>query len=161
MAAEVAKERRRRVFITTAIVTLYNHCRMPVVGLRSRVLDEMIAHARTAAPAECCGLLLGRGEAVVEAVRARNIADSPARFLMDPRDHFAARRDARARGLEVLGFYHSHPRSPAVPSPTDLAAAAYPDHLYAIVSLVADPADVQLFRLDGGSVLSIRFVTVD
>ncbi len=133
---------------------------MPVVSLRSSVLDEVIAHARKAAPAECCGLLLGRGEAVVEAVRARNIADSPARFLMDPRDHIDARRDARGRGLDVLGFYHSHPRSPAIPSATDLAEATYPNHLYAIVSLAADPADVRLFRLDEGSFLPIRFVTV-
>jgi proteasome lid subunit RPN8/RPN11 len=133
---------------------------MSVVSLRSSVLDEVIAHARQAAPAECCGLLLGRGEAVVEAVRARNIADSPARFLMDPRDHFAAQRDARERGLEVLGFYHSHPRSPAIPSATDLAEATYPQHLYAIVSLAADPADIQLFRLDEGNFLPIRFVTV-
>jgi proteasome lid subunit RPN8/RPN11 len=97
---------------------------------------------------------------VVEAVRARNIADSPARFLMDPRDHIDARRDARRRGLDVLGFYHSHPRSPAIPSATDLMEATYPNHLYAIVSLAADPADVQLFRLDKGNFLPIRFVTV-
>lgn len=133
---------------------------MRVVSLRSSVLNGVIAHAREAAPAECCGLLLGRGDQVVEAVRARNIAESPARFLMDPRDHIDARRGARGRGLGVLGFYHSHPRSPAIPSATDLAEAAYPNHLYAIVSLAADPADVQLFRLDEGNFRPIRFVTI-
>ncbi len=110
------------------------------------VVDMIVAHAREAAPDECCGLLLGRGGDVLEAVPARNVADDPRRrYLIDPQDHIAARRDARTRGLEVVGFYHSHPRSAAAPSETDLAEATYPDHLYAIVSLAAEPPDVRFF----------------
>ena len=115
-------------------------------------LDVLVAHAREAAPAECCGLLLGADAGVVEAVRTRNIADDPrSRFLIDPKDHIDARRDARTRGLEVVGFYHSHPRSPAVPSPTDLTEATYPEHLYLVVSLVDEPPEVGLFQLDESS----------
>lgn len=122
---------------------------------------ECVAHAREAAPDECCGILLGRGDDIVEAFRARNIADDPAtRFLIDPADHFAALRAARARGLEVVGFYHSHPASPAEPSARDVAEFAYPGHLYLIVSLQSEPADVGLFRFDAGDFQRVSFVTV-
>jgi proteasome lid subunit RPN8/RPN11 len=132
-----------------------------VIKLSGAAVAAMVAHAREASPDECCGLLLGTGEEIVASVRTRNVADAPAtRFLIDPRDHIAARRDARGRGLDVRGFYHSHPRSPATPSETDRAEAAYPDHLYAIVSLAADPADVRLFRFAEGHFLPLPFVTV-
>ena len=107
---------------------------------------ECVAHARDEAPNECCGLLLGRDGEIVEIVRARNIADAPAtRFLIDPADHFAALRRARQTGLEVVGFYHSHPASPPEPSARDRAEFSYPDHLYAIVSLATDPPVVALY----------------
>jgi proteasome lid subunit RPN8/RPN11 len=115
------------------------------------VLDAIVAHARDAAPHECCGLLIGSAEAIVEATRAANIADGPtSRFLIDPEDHIAGRREARRRGLDVVGFYHSHPDAPATPSDTDVAEASYPEHLYLIVSLAADRPDVALYRLDAG-----------
>jgi proteasome lid subunit RPN8/RPN11 len=132
-----------------------------VIAIEAGIVAAMIAHARDASPDECCGLLLGAGDAIVASVRARNAAAEPAtRFLIDPQDHIAARRDARGRGLDVRGFYHSHPRSPAAPSATDRAEAAYPDHLYAIVSLAAEPADVRLFRFVEGNFLPLPFDTV-
>src|SRR5438105_1085350 len=101
-----------------------------------QALESIVAHAREVAPAECCGLLLGGEAGVAEAVRTRNIADEPvSRFVIDPKDHIDGRRDARRRGLDVVGFYHSHPRSPARPSETDRAEASYSDYLYLIVSL--------------------------
>src|SRR2546428_1991157 len=106
--------------------------------IRNAAFDAIVAHAREAAPAECCGLLLGRGDEIVEAVRTRNIAEQPTRFLIDPKDHIDGRRDARRRGIDVVGFYHSHPHSPAEPSDTDRAEASYADHLYLIVSLASD-----------------------
>ena len=123
-------------------------------------VDATIAHARQAAPAECCGLLLGHSDSIVEAVPTRNIAIAPTRFLIDPKDHIDGRRDARRRGLDVIGFYHSHPRSPALPSETDRAEATYPNHLYFIVSLAADEPDVRLFRCAEGNFLPVPFVTV-
>jgi proteasome lid subunit RPN8/RPN11 len=134
------------------------------VTITRAALDTIIAHAREAAPAECCGLLLGRDGMVVEAVRTRNVAaDQLSRFVIDPKDHIDHRRQARQHGFEVVGFYHSHPQSPAVPSPTDRAEASYPDHLYLIVSLAQEPADVGLFRLDRantGNFLRLPLVTV-
>ncbi len=135
-----------------------------VVTLKSSVLAEVVAHAREAVPAECCGLLLGHDAEITEAVRTRNVADQErSRFVIDPKDHIDGRRDARRRGLDVVGFYHSHPGSPAIPSETDRAEASYPDHLYLIVSLAGDPPDVALFRLDDGgrgNFLRLPFVTV-
>jgi proteasome lid subunit RPN8/RPN11 len=134
---------------------------MRVVSLQSSVVADVVAHAREAAPAECCGLLLGHGDSVVEAMRARNASADPSRFIVDPEDHFRGRREARSRGFDVVGFYHSHPRSPAQPSDTDRAEAGYPDHLYLIVSLVPEPPEIRLFRFNGRNFLEWDFVTVD
>jgi proteasome lid subunit RPN8/RPN11 len=117
-----------------------------VIGRRAH--DDIVEHARETAPAECCGLLIGTAESIVEAARTTNLASDPNRFEMDPGDHIRARREARTRGLDVLGFYHSHPRSPAIPSARDRAEAWYPGYLYLIVSVRAEPADVRLYRLD-------------
>jgi proteasome lid subunit RPN8/RPN11 len=125
------------------------------------VRDRLIAHAREAAPEECCGLLLGHGADIVEAIRARNIAVSAAtRFLIDSKDHIDARREGRARGLEVLGFYHSHPGGGAVPSETDLAEASYPGSVYAIVGLRAEAPEVRVFEFANGNFHERALVTV-
>jgi len=124
--------------------------------------DAMIAHARAEAPRECCGVLVGSAAAVMEAAAARNMADVPTRFLIDPQDHIDAIRRARQRGLQVVGFYHSHPHSSAVPSETDRAEANYPDHLYLIVGLAAASPEIRLFRFTtDGNFLELAFVTVD
>ncbi len=112
--------------------------------------ETVIADARREAPRECCGVLLGRGEMILEAVPVRNIAEAPDRFLLDPEQHIRIRREARARGLEVVGFYHSHPHSPPIPSPTDLAEATYPECLYAIVGLVGGAPAVRVFAWRAG-----------
>ncbi len=125
------------------------------------VRDRLIAHAREESPRECCGLLLGRDCEVAEVRRARNVASSPVtRFVIDPKDHIDARREGRARGLEILGFYHSHPHGAAVPSATDLAEAAYPGCIYAIIGLGADVPEVRVFELANGNFHERPLVTV-
>ena len=106
-------------------------------------------------------MLVGLGARIDEAIPARNMAgladgsDPATRYLLDPRDHIAARREARRRGLTVVGFYHSHPASPAWPSPTDIAEAAYGDALQLIVSLAQEEADVRVFRIEKGRVVEL------
>jgi proteasome lid subunit RPN8/RPN11 len=131
------------------------------VHISRRALEAAVAHARAEAPRECCGLLVGKRHAVSEAVAARNLAAVATRFLVDPQDHVNTLRAARGRGLEILGFYHSHPHTAAVPSETDRAEASYPDHLYLIVSLAVEPADARLFRLVTGNFREVQFVTID
>jgi proteasome lid subunit RPN8/RPN11 len=126
------------------------------VGIPENVIQDMLCHARVEAPRECCGLLVGRKESVVRSVRARNLDASATRYRIDPEDHFAAIRSARADGLEVVGAYHSHPSGAPVPSDTDVAEAnSGSDFLYVIVSLVND--DVRAYRIgaDGYEALAV------
>jgi proteasome lid subunit RPN8/RPN11 len=111
-------------------------------------LESIVAQARAAQPAECCGLLVGKAPGIIEAIPTTNTASDPNCFVIDPKDHVDRRREARRRGLDVLGFYHSHPHTPAVPSARDRAEAAYSGHLYLIVSVAADPVEVRLFRVE-------------
>ena len=120
--------------------------------IRRAVLDEIVAHARADAPRECCGLLLGSEGEIEERVAAANLRRSAVAFLVNPADHFAAIRTARARGRAVIGAYHSHPASPAVPSPTDIAEANDPAFVHVIVSLAASEPDVRAYRILGGQV---------
>lgn len=121
------------------------------VGIRAAARAAIVAHAVEAAPRECCGLLIGADGVVEEAARARNVRDGHTTYQVDPADHFAAIRRARSQGRAVVGAYHSHPRSPAVPSVTDLDEAHDPAFLHVIVSL-AQPGgpDVRAYRLQAG-----------
>ena len=101
------------------------------------VLEALAAHARADAPNECCGLLVGSDDTIVDTRAARNLRASRTRYLIDPRDHFRALRDAREAGLAVIGAYHSHPASPAEPSETDVREATCPGFVYVIVSLAS------------------------
>ena len=123
-------------------------------------LDAVLTHAREALPDECCGLLIGTPARIALAHRARNLEASATRFLIDPRDHFAAVHAAREARRFVVGVYHSHPRGTAIPSPADLADASYDDYLYLIVGLGTEPTQVQLFRLEEGVFIEEPFVVV-
>jgi proteasome lid subunit RPN8/RPN11 len=80
----------------------------------------MERHAEATAPEECCGLLLGTTDLIAIAFPARNDAAEPLRrYEINPADHFAAIRQGRKLNLDVIGAYHSHPRSEPIPSPTD------------------------------------------
>ena len=96
------------------------------------------AHGRNAFPHECCGALLGRDGVVHEAFALPNTTEEGPRrrFLVRPDDYRAAEKRAREAGLELLGFYHSHPDHPARPSQYDLDHA-WPSFSYVIVSVMA------------------------
>jgi proteasome lid subunit RPN8/RPN11 len=125
------------------------------VTIVQRVLDDLLAHAAEEAPRECCGMLIGTANAIVESVRARNLADGTTRFLIDPQDHVTALRRARANALDVVAFYHSHPRSRAYPSPTDVAESGYAGALHLIVGYGESGVEARLFRLDGAEIEEI------
>ena len=122
----------------------------------------MLWHALSERPLECCGLLAGVREETktadggVESVGRVlrryplvNALASPREFLSDDRSMLDADRDMRARGLELLAVYHSHPTSPAVPSRTDLERHWMEDVACVIISLAAAPAEVRAWRLTG------------
>lgn len=132
--------------------------------IRKRAVAAIVAHATAAAPHECCGLLVGAGSRVEQAARARNIATNPrTKFLVNPEDHFAALRAARAVGLGVIGAYHSHPRGAPAPSETDRAEAFDdPEFVQVIVGPVADGGmEIAAYRLGETGFMPVELVTVD
>jgi proteasome lid subunit RPN8/RPN11 len=118
-------------------------------------------------PNECCGLLIGPAGAshdapLVEAsARCRNVLASPARYQIDPAEHFAVVRRLRGTARGVVGAYHSHPRSDPTPSASDLAEAHYPEFVWVIVSLAGPGTPrVRAFRLGRGNFLELALVPV-
>jgi proteasome lid subunit RPN8/RPN11 len=120
------------------------------IVMSERAREALRDEARRARPAECCGLLAGQGARVEVLYPVPNAAEDPSRrYEMDPAELWAARRAALAAGYEVLGFYHSHPRTPPVPSSLDVERAYYPEAVYAIAGLEPD-FTVRAFRIAGG-----------
>ena|ERR1043165_1817589 len=120
----------------------------PILLLREQV-DEMFAHARSASPAECCGLVGGTVERAQSVYRLRNVAANPfVGYEAAPEELFAAQRNMRERGEQLLGIYHSHPRA-AIPAPseTDVRLAYYPSAIYFIISLGAENETMRAFRI--------------
>jgi desampylase len=105
----------------------------PAIVIRAHALRSVAAHARDAWPQECCGLLLGTTRSIEAAYRARNDHEERrTRYLVRPEDHFAAIRVARARTLEIVGAYHSHPAGRPRPSATDRDEAHAGGFIYLI-----------------------------
>lgn len=129
-----------------------------LLRLPAAVREALIAHAQREAPNECCGLLIGKGSVVTDAHPARNKVASQTRFQINPADHFVAIRKARAAGLEVIGAYHSHPNSAALPSASDLAEASEGAPVMLIVSLVPPAPVVRGFLLETSGSKEIRLV---
>jgi len=103
------------------------------------LIAEIVAHAREDAPNECCGLVSGKEGAATEVFRARNEMASPLAYNVHPQDLLRITDAIDERGEELAAIYHSHTKSPAEPSQTDINLAAnWPDPVYLICS-IADP----------------------
>lgn len=107
---------------------------MPGFTIASDALNAILAAAKKAEEKECCGLLLGTANRIEQALQAANVHPAPARhFEIDPAALIAALRAEREGGAQVIGYFHSHPTGPAIPSATDTAMAAGDGRLWAIV----------------------------
>jgi [CysO sulfur-carrier protein]-S-L-cysteine hydrolase len=111
--------------------------------------DDVVAHAQADAPNECCGYMRLAEDRVDQVFRSQNLRDSPYGYEIDPKSLLAA-NDLDDDGFGVA-IYHSHPRSPAEPSQTDINLAHYPHWLYVIVSLAGEPS-VRAWRIADGKV---------
>lgn len=136
------------------------------VYLTETVRSEMAAHAVEAYPRECCGILLGKREGSVwrasVAVATANLADAKIRdrYQMDPHDRFRAETRARQEGLEIVGFYHSHPDHDVYFSRTDLENSEEflmgepwldPTYAYVVISVRnGQPVGQGAFRVHNG-----------
>lgn len=129
----------------------------PRVTLLPRHLQAVQYHAAGAYPEECCGFLMGvadeeDGVLVERVLPARNehADDRCHRFLIPPETVLAARKEARGLGLEIVGYYHSHPDLPAEPSERD-REHAWPDVSYLIVPVEEGvPGEARSWRLRHG-----------
>jgi proteasome lid subunit RPN8/RPN11 len=111
-------------------------------------VEEIVRHAREEMPNECCGIIATDDGAAVKVFRATNAEASPVRYSLDPKEQLEITNEIEQSGWELGAIYHSHTRSKAYPSQTDVNLAFYPDALYLIVSL-EDPAapDLRAFRI--------------
>jgi [CysO sulfur-carrier protein]-S-L-cysteine hydrolase len=107
--------------------------------IAQRLIDEIVAHARADAPNECCGLVAGREGVAARVFPARNEMASPVAYNVHPQDLLRITTEIEDTGDELAAIYHSHTKSPAEPSQTDINLAAnWPDPVYLICS-IADP----------------------
>jgi [CysO sulfur-carrier protein]-S-L-cysteine hydrolase len=113
------------------------------------LIDEMVAHAREDLPNECCGMVGGSDGEAAAVIRVANSAASPLRYEMDPQEQYNALKSIEDGGGELLAIYHSHTKSAAYPSQTDVnQAVAWPEQIYLIVSLAdEDNPDVKGYLL--------------
>jgi [CysO sulfur-carrier protein]-S-L-cysteine hydrolase len=120
----------------------------PAVRVPREVAEGLVAHARAEFPNECCGMLSGHDGLAKGQYRARNIEASPFMYVMEPREQLRIMDEIDEAGLDLLAIYHSHTRSAAYPSRTDVELAFFPDALTLIVSL-ADPdaPEIRAYRI--------------
>jgi len=122
------------------------------------LIGEIVAHSRDDLPNECCGLIGGRDGAATTVHRARNAAATWLRYELHPTDQLRIMNRIEEDGEELVGIYHSHTKSEAYPSQTDVNLAdAWPDPIYLICSLehLDDPA-VRAFAIRDGGVEEVE-----
>jgi proteasome lid subunit RPN8/RPN11 len=137
-------------------------------GIDIAMVQALIDQARAEYPNEACGLIIGDRPAADGGTArrfepARNKAASPYRYEIDPDDLYRIVVAADDADEVIWGIVHSHTHTPAVPSPTDIGLAFYPDALYLLVSLSDDEADpttglpsVRAWRIVDGAIHEVE-----
>ena len=113
----------------------------------------MVGHLRSTFPDEGCGLLAGRDGVVTKVYPIKNVSDSPVVYKIDPQGQLEAMLEMDDRDWDLAAIFHSHTRTRAYPSGTDVKLSFYPDALQIIVSFAnADRPDVRAFRIENGEI---------
>lgn len=121
------------------------------------LVDELISHAREDLPNECCGMLGGGDGRAGTLYRAENAEASPFRYSISPRQQFDLLEEIDRRGEDLVAIYHSHTKSDAYPSQTDVNLAGWPDAVYLIVSLAdRDRPDLRGFRIRDSEISEVE-----
>lgn len=123
--------------------------RSDMITLSTVQLERILAHAIEATPNECCGLIGGRDNQARNTYPMQNVAPTPhLAYEAAPEDLFAAQREMRERGEQLVGIYHSHPSSAEpTPSQTDVRLAYYPQAVYFIVGFDNGRPILRAFRI--------------
>ena len=124
-----------------------------MLQIERRFRDEMIAHALEDDSIECCGILAGTNGRLHKLYRMTNVENSAYRFSWDSKELIRIWTEMEDNGWEHRAVYHSHTRSEAYPSTTDVRLAAWPEAYYVIISLrdKANPV-VRAFRIVDGTI---------
>jgi [CysO sulfur-carrier protein]-S-L-cysteine hydrolase len=127
--------------------------------IAQRLVDEIVAHAREDLPNECCGMVGGADGEARTVYRAANAEASPFRYSIDAREQFRLMQELEGAGEDLVGIYHSHTKSPAYPSQTDVNLAGWPDAVYLIASLAdAEAPEVKGFWIRDGKISEAELV---
>ncbi|HYV17168.1 MAG TPA: M67 family metallopeptidase [Conexibacter sp.] len=120
--------------------------------------DQLVAHARSEAPNECCGMVASENGRAVRVHPAENAAASPLRYEIEGREQLRIMTAIEDDGLDLGAIYHSHTRTAPEPSQTDINLALYPDALYVIVGLAAAEPEVRAWRIVDGEVSEAELI---
>jgi proteasome lid subunit RPN8/RPN11 len=120
--------------------------------------DQLVAHARSEAPNECCGMVASDDGRAVRVHPAENAAASPLRYEIDGREQLRIMTAIEDDGYDLGAIYHSHTRTAPEPSQTDINLALYPDALYVIVGLAAAEPEVRAWRIVDGEVSEAELI---
>lgn len=133
------------------------------VTVSAALVHAIVEHARAEDPNEACGLVIGDRAAVagghaLRFVATRNKAASPYRYEIHPDDLLRLTIETDDADEVFWAIVHSHVRSPAYPSPTDVGLAFYPDALYVLVSLAEDEPALGAFRIVDGAIHRVELL---
>lgn len=121
--------------------------------------EEIITVARQLVPIEACGMIGGDAQTSRKVYPISNTLHSPYEFLMDPEEMLKAFMEIEDHKWEVLAFFHSHPASPPLPSPIDLARNYYPHTPHLIAGKIGDTWKLRAFILESHQSREIPIVT--
>jgi [CysO sulfur-carrier protein]-S-L-cysteine hydrolase len=131
------------------------------INIPRSIFDDIISQAYDERPCECCGLLGGRSWQVFSRYPLANKSPEPTkRYFAAPEDLFEAMRRMRSEGEDLVAIYHSHPRGPAYPSPTDIELAFYQEAVYLIIGLEPQ-VEMRAFTINGQEVTEIQILSQD
>ena len=107
-----------------------------MISIERAAWELMLSHAEKTYPKECCGVMLGSGQSVKEAIPLLNVYTGPQEdfYVMDPKDLLHADQEARKNGMDVVGVFHSHPDCDAYFSKRDLEHSC-PWYSYVVISV--------------------------
>lgn len=120
------------------------------------LVDQIVAHARAGFPNEVCGLVATERDQAVRVYPIDSLDPSPVHYHMDPKQQLRAITEIDDHEWEMGAIYHSHTRTRAYPSSTDVKLAFYPNTLYVIVSLADESRpDLRAYRIEDAQIAEV------
>ncbi len=131
-----------------------------MLRIKKEILEQMTDYASKNTELECCGLLAGRDGVIVRIFPAKNALASATEYEIAPKELFQHMREIRHAELELMGIYHSHPKSDNRPSARDIEQAYYPDVAYFILSPRKDVSNpIRAFSIQNGEAVELDIQT--